>query len=59
MNYIKCKYIKGVEIEIPESISNSIGSFSGKVKDGFTSVREVSKIKQFLDKKIILRIKMT
>lgn len=49
MNYIKCKYIKGIDIEIPENISNSMGSFSGKVKDGFTSVREVSKIKQFLD----------
>lgn len=49
MNYIKCKYINQIEIEIPKSISNSMGSFSGKVVNGFTSVRESGKIKQFLD----------
>jgi FkbM family methyltransferase len=49
MSYIKCKYIDGVEIDIPKDISNSMGSFSGKVTNGFTSVREGSKIKQFLE----------
>jgi FkbM family methyltransferase len=49
MSYIKCKYIDGITIEIPEDISNSMGSFSGEVKNGYTTLREGSKIKQFLE----------
>lgn len=49
MSYVKCKYIDGITIDIPEDISTSMGSFSGEVKNGFTNVREGSKIKQFLE----------
>jgi FkbM family methyltransferase len=49
MSYIECKYIYNKVIDIPQAIANSMGSFSGEIKNGTTSTRETSKIIQILE----------
>ena len=46
---IKCKYIYDKFIDIPQTIANSMGSFTGQINNGTTSTRETSKIMQILE----------
>jgi FkbM family methyltransferase len=48
MKNYKCKYL-GKELEIPESATKSLSSFTGKInKDGTVGLREKGKIEKFL-----------
>ncbi len=48
MSYVNCKYINGIDLKIPTQAASSMGSFSGEIKNGETSIRESYKIKEIL-----------